>query len=199
MKILKKITAAIICVMITAAFSGCSDYVMTEDDLALQKAMQGYWLASESTGYNEYDENGNPTLLMVAEFTEDFKYFLHECYVTNGYVMTSFDPVIYTIEDCKFKTDVDGVSMYAGVSISDDGNTMYWITDESTDTYERITDEQAAGLGIPKYDKETWESSRAEYESSVAAESENGDTDSDAENTESSSDSIDSITDSTEE
>ncbi len=176
MKILKKLTALLICIITAAAFPGCSEEkTMTAEDIALQKSMQGFWAASESTGYNQYDENGEPTYMIVVEFTDDLKYFLHECYISEGYVMTASDPVTYTIEDETFKTYVDGKAMYAGVSISDDGNTMYWINDDSTETYEKITDEEASELGIVKYDKETWESSRAAYESSsLAAEESNG-------------------------
>ncbi len=156
MKFLKKITAAIICVMITAAFSGCSDYVMTEEDLALQKSLVGFWAASDSTGYNTYDENGNLTVMIVVEFTDDFTYYLRECYVNEGYSLT-YDPISYSFEDLKFKVVEDGVPSYAQVSVNEDGSKMFWITDERTDEYERVPEEAAVNLGLTVHNGENAE------------------------------------------
>lgn len=143
--------AVVICLVMAAVFSSCSgNYVMTEKDLALQNSLVGYWAAGNNTGYNTYDENGNIAVMLVVEFTEDFSYILYECHIDEGYVL-SYDPINYTFEDEKFRVDVDGVPSYAAVTISEDGQSMYWITDEKTDRYERMEESGAIALGIPEH------------------------------------------------
>lgn len=157
---LKKIFAVIVSAVMLICMAGCSGkYVMTEEDIAVQKSIEGHWLADDSTGYNEYDANGNFLSLTTVEFTSDYNYLVHECMPgdgqASGYVRT-YPPTAYSFEDKMFKVDVDGVSSYARVSVSEDGQTLFWITDEQTDRYTRLTDEQAAEMGIPKYDPATW-------------------------------------------
>lgn len=166
---LKKILAAVISAAMLICMAGCSGkYVMTEEDLAVQKSIEGLWYADDSTGYNEYDENGNCTALTVVEFTNDYKYLLHTVLPgddqASGYVMTN-TPIDYTFEDKTFKVDVDGVASYAKVTVSEDGSKMYWITDAKTDTYNRLTSEQAAEMGIPAYDPAAWTETEAVSES----------------------------------
>lgn len=149
----KKFLTVVLAAVMMMCLAGCSDYVMTAEDLEKQKSIEGYWAADDSTGYNSYDENGSIVSMIVVEFTEDYKYMLHTCYINEGYVMT-YDPVEYSFEDEKFKVMVDGVASYARVSVNEDGRNMRWITDEKTDLYLRVTDEAAAELGIPEYDPE---------------------------------------------
>ncbi len=156
MKILKKITAAILCAVLAAVLSGCSDHVMTEDDLALQKSLVGFWAAGDNTGYNTYDENGYITVMTVVEFTDDFKYYLSECYLNDNYVLT-YEPVSYSFEDLKFKVDDDGVPSYAQVSVNEDSSKMFWVTDEGMDEYERIPEERAIELGLTVHSGENAE------------------------------------------
>lgn len=152
---LKRIFAIIAAAAVLICLSGCSDYVMTAEDLALQKSLVGYWAADVDTGYNEFAEDGSLTVMTVVEFTDDFHYLLHSCILDDGYALT-YLPVEYSFEDLKFKVVTKGVASYAKVSVSDDGQTMYWHTDEKTDTYLRIDKETAAGLGIPEYSPESW-------------------------------------------
>lgn len=167
---LKKIIAVMLAAVFAVMLAGCSnEYVMSDEDLALQRSLEGYWMASASTGYNTYDENGNVTVLVVVEFTDDFKYFLHECDLASGFIAT-YDPVSYTFEDKKFKVDVNGAYSYAAVSVSEDGQTMYWINDNLTDMYERLSEDDAKALGIPEYDREKWSTERAETENSEGGE-----------------------------
>lgn len=179
---MKKIFAVVVSAVMLICMAGCSGgYVMTEEDLAVQKSIEGYWLADDSTGYNEYDANGNFLSLTVVEFTSDYKYLLHICMPgdgqASGYVAT-YDPIAYSFEDKMFKVDVDGVASYAKVSVSEDGQNLYWITDEQTDRYGRLTAEQAAEMGIPEYNPAEWE----ETETEAVPEGENtGDTVSDGE------------------
>ncbi len=148
MKFIKRIAAAAVCIVLSVLFSSCSgDYVMTEEDLAIQKSLVGYWAAGNKTGYNTYDENGTIKTLFTVEFTEDFNYIIYECHIDEGFFV-SYDPIKYTFEDGKFRVDVDGVPSYAGVTVSEDGNTMYWITDQKTDQYERMSESGAIALGI---------------------------------------------------
>lgn len=176
----KKILTAILAAAMLICLAGCSDYVMTAEDLAKQKSIEGCWAADDSTGYNSYDENGNITQMLVVEFTSDFKHLLHICDLQEGYVMT-YDPVDYSFEDEKFKVVVDGVASYARVSINEDGSTMRWITDDKTDLYQRVSKEAAIALGIPEYDPERWNTeATSEGENGDVSESSDGDTDSGA-------------------
>lgn len=159
---LKKILAALSAAVIAVSMAGCS-YEMTEEDLELQKSMIGFWAADNSTGYNEFDENGNLTLMVAVQFTEDYKYLVYHCLLDQGQVLT-YMPISYTIEDEKFKVDQNGVASYAGVSISADGRTMSWITDEKTDKYIRFTAEEADNIGIPEYYPGKYEEMFAEDE-----------------------------------
>ena len=154
---LKRIITVMLAVVFTAMLAGCSGYQMTEKDMAMQRAIRGFWTPDVSTGYNTYDENGDLTELLVIEFTEDFNYFIHTCYVQNGYTMTD-PPISYSFKNENFKVDVNGVASYARVSVSDDGQTMKWITDTQTDIYNRLDEESARALGVPIYNKEAWTS-----------------------------------------
>ncbi|MDE5991729.1 MAG: hypothetical protein K2G87_01625, partial [Oscillospiraceae bacterium] len=115
----------------------------------------GYWAADVGTGYNEFAEDGTLTGMLVVEFTEDFHYLMHVCLIKEGYSL-SYPPTAYSFEKQQFKVVTDGVASLAKVSVSDDGQTMYWITDEKTDTWVRLDKETAAGLGIPEYSAELW-------------------------------------------
>lgn len=152
---LRKIFAFIAAAALTVCMAGCSEYVMTEDDLAVYKSIQGYWAADAGTGYNEFDEDGNLTAMIVVEFTDDFNYLMHICYLDKGYAL-SYPPVKYSFEDKMFKVVTDGVASYAQLSASADGQTLYWHTDDKTDTYLRVSKEEAANLGIPEYSPESW-------------------------------------------
>lgn len=175
---MKKIFAAVVSAVMLICMAGCSgNYVMTEEDIAVQKSIEGCWAADESTGYNEYDGNGTPLSITAVQFTSDYKYLLYVCALgedgTAGYVMT-YDPIAYSFEDKLFRVDVDGVPTYARVSVSEDGQTLYWITDDQTDRYNRLTDEQVTEIGIPPYDPAYWEEKKNSREES-GTESEAGD------------------------
>lgn len=170
---LKRILAAAAAAVIAASMSGCS-YTMTEEDLALQKSLVGYWAADNSTGYNEFDENGNLTMMTAVQFTDDFNYLLYYYYpnVTGdpnepSYVVTN-PPISYTIEDGKFRVESGGKASYAGISITDGGYVMNWITDEKTDLYLRFSASEAASFGFPAYDPEYWKN--AETASDISGE-----------------------------
>lgn len=152
---LKKIFAVLLAAALTVCMAGCSGYVMTEEDLAIYKSIQGYWAADVSTGYNEFDGDGNLTAMTAVEFTDDFHYLMHVCLIDQGYALT-YPPVKYSFEDKMFKVVTDGVASYAQLSVSEDGQTLYWHTDDKTDTYIRISKEDAAALGIPEYSAESW-------------------------------------------
>ena len=174
----KKILTAILAAAMLMCLAGCSDYVMTAEDLEKQKSIEGCWAADDSTGYNSYDAEGNITEMLVVEFTSDFKEMIHTCNLQEGYVMT-YDPIDYSFEDEKFKVMVDGVASYARVSVNEDGSNMRWITDDKTDLYQRVSEEAAAALGIPEYDPERWNTeATSEGESGDVSESSEGDTDS---------------------
>ena len=185
----KKIFAAVVSAAMLICMAGCSNnYVMTDEDIAVQKSIEGYWLADDSTGYNEYDENGYFTALTAVEFTSDYKYLLHVCMPgdgqASGYVLT-YDPVAYSFEDKMFRVDSDGIASYARVSVSEDGQILYWITDDKTDRYNRLTEEQAIELGISPYDPAAWEEHDKNGETAAVPESGEGDvTESLSENTE---------------
>lgn len=166
---IKKIAAVFTAVVMTIALAGCS-YVMTEEDLAIQKSIEGYWAADNKTGYNTYDENGIITSMMVVEFVDEFKYVLHVYDVANQMVM-SYPPIDYSFEDKKFKVDVEGVASYAEMRVSEDGNTLYWITDDRTDVFVRIPEETAREMKIPEYDPAMWaETEDASSESEGSSE-----------------------------
>lgn len=169
---LKKILTAAMAAVLAVSMAGCSkEYVMTEEDLALQKSMVGYWAADYTTDYNEFDEYGNLTKMVAVQFTEDFNYLMYNCYLTPeaNYAVT-YEPVSYTIENGKFKVDNGSKASYAGISISADGSKMSWINDDKTDVYVRFSAEEARLLGIEEYSAEKWES--------IIAAKEAGETDS---------------------
>ncbi|MDE6598491.1 MAG: YgdI/YgdR family lipoprotein, partial [Oscillospiraceae bacterium] len=151
----KKFFAVLTAAVLTVCLAGCSEYVMTEDDLAIYESIQGYWAADVGTGYNVFDEDGTLISMSVVEFTDDFNYLIHICYVKQGYAL-SYPPTKYSFEDKLFKVMTDGVASYAQLSVSDDGQTLYWHTDNKTDTYIRIEQEEAKSLGIPEYSAESW-------------------------------------------
>lgn len=152
---LRRIFAFMAAAALTVCLAGCSDYVMTEEDLAIYKSIQGCWAADAGTGYNEFDENGNLTAMIVVEFTDDFHYLMHICYLDERYAL-SYPPVKYSFEDKMFKVETNGVASYAQLSVSDDGQTLYWHTDDKTDTYLKISKEEATNLGVPEYSPEAW-------------------------------------------
>ncbi|MGN0674784.1 MAG: hypothetical protein ACI4KG_03480 [Oscillospiraceae bacterium] len=169
---IKKIAAFFTAVVMALALAGCSgEYVMTEEDLALQKSIEGYWAADTSTDYNTFDENGNLICLVVIEFTDDFNYIMHNCMINERYSM-SYPPIPYSFEDKMFKVVNEGVPSYAKVSVSSDGSTMYWITDEGTDTYMRLDKETATSFGIPEYDPAKYAGTGTESGSGEDASSE---------------------------
>ena len=147
---LKKFFAAAFAAIFLVMLAGCSEYTMTAEDLAIQNSIKGYWRADDSTGYNSYDEEGNPTNILVAEFTSDFTYFIHQCDFVSGYT-TTYDPISYSFKNEKFMVIVEGVPSYAKVSVSSDGQTMQWITDSQTEVYRRIDEKTARLFGIPEY------------------------------------------------
>ena len=151
----RRICAFMAAAALTVCLAGCSDYVMTEEDLAIYKSIQGCWAADVGTGYNEFDENGNLTAMIVVEFTDDFHYLMHICYLDERYAL-SYPPVKYSFEDKMFKVETNGVASYAQLSVSDDGQTLYWHTDDKTDTYLKISKEEATNLGVPEYSPEAW-------------------------------------------
>lgn len=151
----KKFFAVLTAAALTFGLAGCSEYVMTEEDLAVYKSVQGYWAADAGTGYNQFDEDGNLTTMIVVEFTDDFNYLMHICYLDQGYAI-AYPPVKYSFEDKMFKVMTNGVASYAQLSVSEDGQTLYWHTDDKTDTYLRLSKEEAASLGIPEYSAEAW-------------------------------------------
>lgn len=152
---LRKIFAIIAAAAVLICLSGCSEYVMTEEDLAIYKSIQGYWAADAGTDYNQFDENGSLKVMTVVEFTDDFNYLMHMCYIDQGYALT-YPPVKYSFEDRLFKVMTDGVASYAQLSVSDDGQMLYWHTDNRTDTYLKIDSETALSLGIAEYNPKTW-------------------------------------------
>ena len=154
---LKKITVMLAALVMCLGFAGCSDkeYVMTEADLALQKSMVGYWTADDSSGANTYDEDGNITHMIMVQFTEDYKYLLHDCDIRNGYV-TSYSPVAYTIEDEKFKVMNGDKASYAKIKVSSEGDKLYWITDDATTIYLSTPEQAAKNLGVPEYNSADW-------------------------------------------
>ncbi len=152
---LRRIFAFMAAAALTVCLAGCSDYVMTEEDLAIYKSIQVCWVADAGTGYNEFDENGNLTAMIVVEFTDDFHYLMHICYLDERYAL-SYPPVKYSFEDKMFKVETNGVASYAQLSVSDDGQTLYWHTDDKTDTYLKISKEEATNLGVPEYSPEAW-------------------------------------------
>lgn len=184
----KKFFAAVVSAAMLICMAGCSsNYVMTEEDIALQKSIEGCWLADDSTGYNSYDENGNFLSLTAIRFTPDYKYLVYDCMPgdaqADGYVMT-YNPTEYKIEEKMFRVDVNGVASYAKVSVSEDGQTLYWITDEQTDRYSRLTDEQTAAMGIPAYNPADWEETETN-DGNESSSQDISDTESISENTES--------------
>ena len=147
---LKKVLAAVIVTVFTVMLAGCSEYTMTAEDLAIQDSIRGYWLADDSLGYNSYDAEGYPLSILVVEFTDDFNYLIHQCDFTTGYTDT-YDPISYSFKDEKFMVVVNSVPSYAKISVSADGQTMQWITDNQTEIYHRIDEEAARAFGIPEY------------------------------------------------
>ncbi len=165
MKVIKNMAVLMIFIAAAAIFSSCSGYVMTDEDIALQNSMVGYWAAEGSTGYNTYDENGTLQTMIVVKFSDDFSYQLFECNMTEGYT-TAYDPIEYKIEKGKFRVDVKGVASFAGVNVSEDGKTLYWVTDQKTDQYTRMDEATAEALGILSYDETAGSSTEAASENS---------------------------------
>lgn len=167
---IKKIAAVFTAVVMALALAGCSGkYVMTEEDLALYKQLQGYWMADDSTGYVKYNDNGTVIGVYVVEFSDEFTYVLHYLDLENQAVLSQ-EPIKYEIEELKFKTYVQDVAYYAAMSISEDGQTLNWITDGKSEKYLRITEERARELGIPEYDPDSWTTTESESVSEGGSE-----------------------------
>lgn len=151
-RILALVTAAVLAVLM----SGCSKHTMTEEDLALQASLIGYWAADYTTDYNEFDDDGNLIMMTAIQFTDDFHYILYYYYPSQAIDepsrFISSPAVSYSIEEGKFRVENEGRASYAGIGISEDGNIMSWITDEGTDRYVRISDQDVEDLGFPAYD-----------------------------------------------
>lgn len=157
---IRKILAAAMAAILLLCAAGCSsEYVMTEADLALQNSMVGLWLADDSTGYNQYDTDGSFLSLTVLEFTSDYKYRVHTCMpgdgAADGYVAT-YSPSPYTIEKELLKVVIDGISNYAKIEVSEDGSSLYWITDDERELYTKLSDERIYELGISVYDPDNY-------------------------------------------
>ena len=52
---------------------------------------------------------------------------------------------------------------------------MYWITEDQTDRYNRLTEEQATELGIPPYDPAAWEETETNTDEGDVTEPDAGD------------------------
>lgn len=167
---IKKFLTAVFAAAVLLCAAGCSsEYVMTEADLALQSSMVGLWLADDSTGYNQYDADGSFLSLTVLEFTSDYKYRVHTCMpgdgAADGYVAT-YAPSPYTIEKELFKVETDGIANYAKIEVSEDGGSLYWITDDERELYSKLSDDRIAQLGISVYDP----NSQSEADSEAASQ-----------------------------
>jgi len=134
----------------------------------VQRQLLGFWAADDSTGYNTYDENGTLSCMVVIEFTDDFHYLMYECMLNDEYSLT-YEPVAYSIEDKRFRVEVDGLGALAAVTFSEDGQTMYWQSGNKTDIYLRMTEEKARELGIPEYNPAQWTETESGTDNSDAS------------------------------
>lgn len=153
---IKKITAFFVSLVMCLALTACSDeYVMTAEDLSIQKAMVGYWTADDSTGFNSYNAEGELLSTFIVEFTDDFNYLIHLCDVETGYVST-YPPVKYSIENELLRVIEDGAAYYAKIRVNGDEKKLYWTTDEETLIYFETDDEIVKRFGIPEYNPNEW-------------------------------------------
>lgn len=134
----------------------------TEAENALQASLIGYW-TDDMVMFERTvaEENGS---VMVLEFTEDYNFFWHECDFS-GWQIKTYEPTRYSFEEMKLRIDSNGEEAYAKLEISGDGNTLYWITDENTYDYERVSEETIRKIGVPD--------SNPEKETDMTASSEN--------------------------
>ncbi len=122
--------------------AGCSEEKITDtfaEDSALYTTVEGFW---EDNSRSTEDNR------IFLEFTED-SYIFHECDIDEWQVYT-YPPVEYSFE--RKMLNVDGA--YAKIEFSSDGNTLYWITDDKTLTYSKVSRDEVLSLGVPVQDSE---------------------------------------------
>lgn len=151
----KKTAARALSVIMTALMlTACSkeeqvDY--TEAENALQASLVGYW--TDDMALFEKTVAEENAAVSVLEFTEDYKYLWHECDF-EGWQIKTYEPTEYSFEELKLKIDNNGEEAFAKLEMSSDGNTLYWITDEHTYDYTRVSADVVEKIGVPKKETE---------------------------------------------
>jgi len=147
----KKTAALVLSVIMTALMlTACSkeeqvDY--TDAENALQASLVGYW--TDDMALFEKTVAEENAAVSVLEFTEDYKYLWHECDFAEWQIKT-YEPTEYSFEELMLKIDNNGEEAFAKLEMSSDGNTLYWITDEHTYDYTRVSAEAVEKIGVPK-------------------------------------------------
>lgn len=151
-----KKTAALVlsAILTTVMLTACSeeeavDY--TEAENALQASLVGYWTDDmELFEKTVAEENASVSVL---EFTEDYKYLWHECDFAEWQIKT-YEPTEYSFEELMLKIDNNGEEAFAKLELSSDGGTLYWITDEHTYDYTRVSEDIIRKIGVPEQEPE---------------------------------------------
>ncbi len=147
----KKTAALVLSVIMTALMlTACSkeeqvDY--TEAETALQASLVGYWTDDiELFEKTVAEENA---AVSVLEFTDNYNYLWHECDFAEWQIKT-YEPTEYSFEELMIKIDNNGEDAFAKLELSSDGETLYWITDEHTYDYTRVSEDVMKKIGVPK-------------------------------------------------
>lgn len=147
----KKTAALVLSVIMTALMlTACSkeeqvDY--TEAENALQASLVGYWTDDiELFEKTVAEENA---AVSVLEFTDNYNYLWHECDFAEWQIKT-YEPMEYSFEELMIKIDNNGEDAFAKLELSSDGETLYWITDEHTYDYTRVSEDVMKKIGVPK-------------------------------------------------
>ena len=123
----------------------------TEAENALQASLVGYWTDDLELFEKTVEEEN--AAVSVLEFTEDYKYLWHECDFAEWQIKT-YEPTKYSFDEMKLKIDNNGEEAFAKLELSSDGETLYWITDEHTYDYTRVSEDVIKKIGVPKQEVE---------------------------------------------
>lgn len=140
-----KRTLLCIFIAITAllAFTGCGEDYKAIDAELHQKLMSTAWIPLEDDEA-AYDSEGNLVQFSVYEFAEK----LTKVHIVQASATSTFKANEYTIKEGKFRADIDGVVMYAKIDFNEAGN-LLWITDDMTQEFRPITNEEVVEFNVP--------------------------------------------------
>lgn len=148
---INKLAAVLSAVLMLTACSKEAAVDYTEAENALQASLVGYWTDDMELFEKTVAEENSA--VSVLEFTDNYSYLWHECDF-EGWQIKTYEPTEYSFEELMIKIDNNGEEAFAKLELSSDGETLYWITDEHTYDYTRVSEDVIKKIGVPKQETE---------------------------------------------